>query len=197
VNASRAILWLLVWLPVSCAPDSGAGKTADSSTPPAHQTLSQRMEQKNGYQQDANGNWTAQSGQRSSFETKGKSAYFEGKYQTKTYQAPDYATKSWWGNKSYDPQKYAGNTDASRLKTDSGLSGKGAREAGTAADIHAPYQTGTYATGAARETGHDAVSKPSDTQTDIRRRVFKQPDIIDWREQRSLSLEQSRGILGH
>jgi hypothetical protein len=198
MNTCRSMLWLLVLLPVSCASDSGGGKPADSAAAPAsHKPLSQRLQEKNGYQQDANGNWVPQNDQRSSFEAKGKSPYFQGKYDKKTYQTGEYSKKSWWGNKDYGRQEYAGNTDGSRFQKSSRFDGQGARETGTDADLPGPYQTGTYATKPAREAGRSGITKPSDTETDIRRKVYKEPEIIDWREQRSLSLEQSKGILGH
>ena len=87
--------WLLL-LPVSCASDSGAGKPA-ASTPAAHQPMSQRLEQKNGYTQDAKGNWVPQNDKRSSFESQGKSPYFDGSYGKTAYQTEPYAKKSWWG----------------------------------------------------------------------------------------------------
>lgn len=198
MKLSRPILWLLVWLPVSCASDSGKDSPpADSATAPVHQPLSQRIEQKNGYKQDAGGNWVPVNDQRSSFESKGKSPYFQSQYQTKDYQTQEVARKSWWGTKQYEHQKYAGNTDGSRFRNDSPLGGMGAREAGTAADIPAPYQTGSYATSAAREAGKRDLTKRSDAQTDARRKVYPAPEIIDWKEQRSLSVDQSKGILGH
>ena len=74
----RSILCLLVALPVSCAshPDPG---------PPAtRKSLSQRLEEKNGYKQDPKGNWVPQNDKRSSFESKGTSPYFQGDYQKKS-----------------------------------------------------------------------------------------------------------------
>ena len=194
MNLSRRLLCLLVvWL-VACAPDSTADKPV---APSGHKTLSQRMEQKNGYKQDAKGNWVPQSDQRSSFESKGKSPYFQGEYQKKTYQTDTYSKKSWWGSKDYGRQKYAGNTDGGRFQKSSDFTRQGARETGTNADLPPSYQTSDYATHAARETTHSGIQKKSDTQTDIRRRVYQAPEIIDWKEQRTLSLEQSKGLLGH
>ncbi|MCX6864932.1 MAG: hypothetical protein NTV46_01695 [Verrucomicrobia bacterium] len=194
MNLSRSIWCLLALLPVACASHDDANKPAASDT---HKPLSQRLEEKNGYKQDAKGNWVPRNDKRSSFETQKKSPHFQGDYQKKNYQTNAYAKKSWWGDKEYGRTPYSGNTDASRFKKSSPLTGQGARESGTAAAIPDPYQTGTYATHAAREAGRSNLAKPSDTQTDIRRRVYKEPEIIDWKEQRSLSMEQSKGILGH
>lgn len=184
------MLWLLALLPVSCSNDPESGRPAE------RKPLSQRIDEKNGYSQDANGNWVPQTNKRSSFETQGQSPYFKGKIDKKAYKTGEYDRKAWWGNKDYGRQQYAGKTDGSRFQKDSRFDGKGARESGSAADIPDPYQTDNYATNAAREAGRSSIDRPSDAETDIRRRVYQPPEIIDWREQRSLSLEQSKGILG-
>jgi hypothetical protein len=197
VTQLRQLLWLMWLLPASCAPNSGTTSPTDGATPAPRKSLSQRLEQKNGYKQDAKGNWVPQTDQRSSFETKGTSPYFQGEYGKNSYKTGEYAKKSWWGNKDYGRQAYAGDTDGSRFQKSSGLDGKRAPEASTSADLPDPYQTGTYATNSAHETGKSAIAKPSDTETDVRRRVYQAPEIMDWRQQRSLSVEQSKGILGH
>ena len=193
MKALPHLLGLFALLAVSCA----ALSKADKPAAPEHKSLSQRLDQKNGYKQDAQGSWVPQNDQRSSFETKGKSPYFQGDYSKKTYQTNSYAKKSWWGDKDYGRKPYAGDTDGSRFKKTSRFDQQGAPEAGTAADLPTAYPTGSYATGAAREAGHQGIKKTSDTQTNIRRKVYQTPEIIDWREQRSLSMEQSKGILGH
>ena len=90
----------------------------------------------------------------------------------------------------------ASNTDGSRFQKTSRLQGQGAREAGTNARIPDPYQTGTYATGAARETGATPIGISPNTEIDNRRKNYQQPEMIDWREQRSLTKDQATGILG-
>lgn len=191
MNTPRAIACLSWLLLASCAKDAKPAAEA-----PAHKPLSQRMNETNGYQVDANGNWVPRSDRRSSFESQGESPYFKGDYRKKDYQAGEYAKKSWWGNKDYGRQSYQGETDGSRFQQSSRLDGQSAREGGRAARTPDPYQTGTYATGSARESEAGGIARPSDAETDVRRRVYQQPDIIDWREQRALSVQQSRGILG-
>jgi hypothetical protein len=165
------IISLLPWLLVaSCAKDS-----ASSSTESGFKPLSQRLDENNGYTQDEAGNWVPRVDKRSPYESQGASRYFDKKsnYNQKSYQAGEYARKSWWGNKDYGRKAYAGDTDGSRFRQDSKFQDRTAREAGTG-----------------------NLDRPSDAETDIRRRVFPQPEIIDWREQRSLTLDQSKGILG-
>ena len=192
MKSSRFILCLLALLLASCASDSNNSGRPES----AHRKLSERLNEKNGYKQDANGNWLPQSDKRSPYESKGQSAYFKGQYEKKAYQAGGYSKTSFWGNKEYGSQQYSGSTDGSRFQKNSRFDGKGAREAGNSADIPKSYQTDTYATGAAHEAGNSAIGRPADTETEIRRKAYQAPEIIDWREQRQLTLEQSKGILG-
>lgn len=175
----------------------GAGShTSRPSAGTGYVPLSQRLEQKNGFKQDAGGNWTPQNDQRSSFESQGESPYFKGDYQKKSYSTSEVAKKSWWGSKQYGTQSYAGSTDGSRFKTTSTFSGQGAPESGQTAGLSGAYRTNSYATHAARETKRGHLAKPSNAETDIRRRVYPAPDIINWREQRALTVEQSRSLLG-
>lgn len=194
MNNLRFILSLAACALVSCAKDVASRK--DPATPAPRKTLSQRLDENNGYTQDADGNWVPRNNKRSSFENQGQSPYFQGSYDKKAYKTGEYRKKAWWGNKDYGRQAYAGNTDGSRFQKPSRLDGQGAREAGQDARIPRTYETDGFATGSAREAGQSSLAKPSDAETDVRRRVYQAPPVIDWREQRALSLEQSKGILG-
>ena len=159
--------------------------------------MNQRMTESNGYKQDAKGNWVPQNDRRSEFESQSDSNYAKKDYKKTDYKTGDYAKKSWWGNKDYAAKPYAGNTDGSRFQTKSKLQGQGAREAGTNAKIPDNYKTGDYATGAANEAGATPIKKGSNDQIENRQETFQQPEIIDWREQRKLTMDESKGILGH
>jgi hypothetical protein len=195
VKIPRFAVLIPVILLVSCASDSASKKKEASSTPP-RKTLSERMNEKNGYKQDAEGNWVANNDRRSPYESKGSTYDAKKSFQKKDYETGDFAKKSWWGNKDYDRKSYSGNTDGSRFQTSSALQGEKASETGDTARIPGPYQTDTYTTNTAREAGNKAIDRPSNAIVDSREKVFKQPEIIDWREQRNLSLDQSKGILG-
>ncbi len=196
MKKTRLILLLPAILLAACAADSGNKKTSSSSGT-ALKPLSQRIEEKNGYKKDAEGNWVPMNDKRSSFESKGQDPNFTKDYKKTEYKTGDYAKKSWWGNKDYDSKQYAGNTDGNRFQKSSDLQGKGARESGNAAKIPDSYKTDTYATSAAREANSNPIAKPSNDGIENRRNGFPQPEIVDWKEQRSLSVDQSKGILGH
>lgn len=185
-------LLLPLLLLASCASDSSPEK----SSPPARKTLSERMNENNGYKQDSEGNWKSQNDRRSSYESQGETHDSKKDFKKQAYKAGDYTKKSWWGNKDYGRQTYEGNTDGSRFQKSSALQGKGANEGGTNANIPDNYQTNAYSTGAAREAGGKQIKKGSNTEIENRRSGYEQPEIIDWREQRSLSMDQSKGILG-
>ena len=192
MKARVFILCLIALLTVSCASDSNNSGRPESN----RSSLSERLNEKNGYKQDSDGNWLPQNDKRSPYESKGQSSYFKGQYEKKAYKAGEYSKTSFWGNKEYGRQNYSGSTDGSRFQKNSRLGSQGAREASNSTDISKSYQTDTYATSAAHEAGNTAIGRPSDTETDLRRKTYQAPEIIDWRQQRQLSLEQSKGILG-
>ncbi len=184
----------------SCASKSGADKST-ASAPSGQKSMNERFggggRDPGSYRQDSSGKFYLKDDKRSTFEGK-TDANFAGKsFKKQEYKAGEYAKKSWWGNKEYDRKAYDGNTDGSRFQTSSNLQGKGAREAGNAADIPDNYQTGTYATGDAREAGRAPIPKGTSAAIENRKDDYSQPAIIDWREQRSLSVDQSKSILGH
>lgn len=188
----------LLTLPILVLLASCASEKSESRPSSAPRNLSTRLSESNGYKQDSNGNWVPQNDRRSEFESKGQSHFAQKSFNKKAYQSGDYEKKSWWGNKSYDRKAFAGNTDGSRFQKSSGLESKGAREAARSLNKQDSYATADYATSSARESGAAGVNTPQRAQNQIDRRqeVFEQPEIVDWKEQRTLSLGQSKGILG-
>jgi hypothetical protein len=186
---------------VSCADSKGKGNTSAAATP--------GMQEKDigswanalggsGYTQGDKGQWTPKDGgKRSSFEANRESPYFKGKYAGKEYKTGDYAKKTWLGGKSVDRKAYQGGTDGSRFVKNSRFDGQGAREGSQSAreaSQSANEGSQTYATGEAREATSKTLSKPVDAESKDKR--YPQPDIIDWQQQRALSIEQTKGILG-
>jgi hypothetical protein len=185
---------LFTLLLISCASDD-SNKKNPTATPP-RKPLSERMNEKNGFKQDSEGNWKVENDKRSPYESQGSTYDAKKSFKKTDYKAGDFAKQSWWGNKEYDRQNYTGNTDGSRFQQTSSLQGEKASEAKEKARIAGPYQTENYATNSALEAGNSPITKGTSDAIETRRKAFKQPDIVDWREQRSLSIEQSKGILG-
>ena len=196
MKSIRFIALLPLLFAASCASKSDS----NASAPPPRKTMDERFggggRDPSSYRQDSNGKFVANNSKRSTFEGKTDSNFTGKSYGKQEYKTGDFAKKSWWGNKDYDRKTYGGNTDGSRFQTTSKLQGKGAREAGSAADIPDNYQTGTYATGNARESTNAAIEKGTSAAIENHKDDYEQPEIIGWREQRSLSVDQSKGLLG-
>ena len=171
VKLHRSILWLLVLLPVSCASDSGAEQPPPR--PSAANPLSQRLNESNGYKEDANGNWVPKSDKRSSFETQGESPYFQGRIRQEGPTRPANTPKNPGGETRTTAASNTPGTPmaAASRKTPASMTRAPAKPA-TAADIPDTYQTDNYATNAAREAGKDNLTKPSNAETDNRRERF-------------------------
>jgi hypothetical protein len=200
VKAAHFLL-LLPLLIASCASDSGN----EESRPSRPQGATERSvddwvsqtSKDNGFTQDANGNLVPKSNKRSHYERMGQDPNFQkSAVQKKEYKAGDFSKKSFWGNKEYDRKSFAGNTDGSRFSKASSLGNKDAREAATTSNLKSDYLTNSYSTGSAREAGRKDLAKPENDGIENRRDSFVQPSILGWQEQRSLSRQQSRSILG-
>lgn len=178
---------------IGCADKTDPAKP----TAAAPKTMSERMADSGGYKQDADGAWVPKSDKRSSYDSQRQSAYFKGKIDKKTYKTGDYAKKSWWGTKEYESKRYAGDTDGSRFQTQARQSGQVARLDGVGArESGSSYQTNSIARESARETGTTQIARPTNAGVEARRQVYKAPSVLDWREQRSMSMDRSRGLLG-
>jgi hypothetical protein len=191
---SRAILLLLLVFVASCSTDKSASASA---APQARKSMSERF---NGsaIKQDANGKWPAAMERYSQSDGGRTSPYFtQTSNLAKPYKAGDYAKTAWAGKTTDLPKAaYAGKTDGSRFHTPSRVSAGEAREATSAAVVHDPYQTGDFKTSAARESHAKRIDKPSDAQTDFRRRVTPEPEVTSWQEQRALDMKATKSLLG-
>ena len=184
---------LLGLLVIGCAEEK-----VDHSRPTRKdkKTLSQRLSENQGYTQDSDGNWSPTSDKRSSYVCKRSSPFGQDEVKKKAYSAESYAKKSWWGSKSYETSKYQGDTDGSRFQTEARQAGKVALQDGQRSSLRNSFETNTLESKAARETNASNVLRPRNDYTESQRRTYKAPSVIDWREQRDLSIEESKGILG-
>ncbi|MBX3741712.1 MAG: hypothetical protein KF712_12020 [Akkermansiaceae bacterium] len=208
----RIILAAPLLFLASCASDGGDGggdsatgasgrpsssSSSDTGFKPMRERMNDMMAGRDGgYTKDADGNFLPTSNKRSSFEQNRDSPHFKGDYAKKNFKTNDYSKKSWWGDTQYESKKFGGDTNGSRFQTSSRFQDSGAREANTSAKLPGAYRTNQYGTSAAREAGGNRLGKPSDAETDIRRRVYTPPAVVDWREQRSMSMGETKSFLG-
>ena len=121
---------------------------------------------------------------------------FKGRWENKEYKQGDYRKKSLWGDRDYVTKVY-GTKEAGGYRKDSRFGGKQAGEGGVSfREGDKSYGTGNYATGAAREGRGERISKVSDAETDERRRLFTEPDIIPWQARDGLTVDDTNRMLG-
>ena len=176
-----------------------ADKAADPAKPAIaeHKSMSERLNESGGFKQDADGNWVPKSDKRSSYDSQGESPYFKGKIKKEQYKTGDYAKKSWWGSdKDFGNKKYEGKTDGSRFQTEARQNGQVARDSDRKAKLSGPYETNTLGRESSRESNSSAIPRPLNESVESRRQIYQAPSVIDWRAQREMSMEQSKGILG-
>ena len=186
---SMVLLGSIVCL-ASCG---GSGKP--DPQPSASAGLSDRLNRSYGYQVDDKGNWLPKTDKRSQYEGRGGSAYFNGSVSKKPYSTNQLNKSSWMGGKEVERPSHRLSGSSSNMTSQNRFSSQQAhlnRNLQTPQRIagnHIPGQT-------ALEQGGTRFDRPSDAETDFRRRVFNEPDIIDYRQQRELSIRESRRLLG-
>lgn len=188
---------LLPLVALSLVISSCADKNTDPATPAAApKSMVERLSESGGFKQDSEGNWIPKSDKRSAYDSQRDSPYFKGNIEKGNYRTGEYAKKSWWGSKNYEAGEYAGNTDGSRFQKNARQDGQTARMNGQKARLEGPFETNTITPPDAREASTGNIETSRNSYTESARRSYKAPSVIDWREQRSMSVEQSRGILG-
>ena len=131
---------------------------------------------------------------RSDFEAK-QLTNIGGEYGKKEFAASRYSKKNWSGSRNFDPAKF--DKTKNRWQNDEFFVQKQAREAGNAARAQgSTYGTDNYHSTAASEQGSRRLDRPTDVQTDIRRRVSQKPLIIDKGDYEKMSLDEAKGLLG-
>ncbi len=146
---------------------------------------------------DEAGNPQMKSDLRSTFEGKASNMVSNRDFSGKDYTTRSYAKKRWAGSRGIERKKYEGNTDASRYKMEPWFVQKQALAEGQRARANdRVYETGRYSKTTAVEQQGRRLARPSDAETDVRRRVFREPDIIDWKEQQGLGVKDTNKLLG-
>jgi len=186
-------------LTVGCGADKGASVEPRGS-------LTERLSGGSAlvFSQDANGNWKApQGGKRSEFESGERdNAMFKGEFAGKEYAGTGNAIqkRAWWGGKEEVAKREfvgAGNDAPSALVRSAAWQGQENTSLGVKArEANSRFATGAFATKAAREVSSERLAHPVDAQSETRRRVYAEPEIISWEEQRRMSLGETKRLLG-
>ena len=181
----------------SCGAGSdGDGNLAATESASGLAPLSQRLNEEQGYVRDANGNWVPRNNRRSQFENRTASGTDRrNDYATKRYSAREYQTAEWTRTRSDTPKPYSGDTDGSAFQTTAAAQGQTFRESSARARTPGQYQTSDYLTGASREDSARRHDRPADARVENRRQSPIEPEIIDWRQQRDLGIDQTRSML--
>lgn len=206
----KRLLQLLVipalpWLLGSCGNDGGGGEAAapqaatgdgwDQKSGDLFNDDSTKILDRYGssnplYSKDAEGGSASEGSNRSN-------SQFSKAYDGKDFKTDEYEKKAFWGKKDYVKQVYDGNTDGSRFQKSSRFDGSTARQSGQSARGDGKsYQVSDYGTNTAREGSTEGIDRTSDAETDLRRRVYRQPEVRDWRAKRDISKEETRSLLG-
>lgn len=193
MNPRLLYIFAFLSLPlIGCANKGKDGAQASASVP----SFSERLSESGGFKQDAEGSWAPTSNKRSSFELQRETPHFKGSIEKQAYQTGDYQKKSWWGKKTYEAGEYKGDTDGSRFKKQAKHQGKVAPYGDEKVAKGDPYKTHKLDYQSARESNAADIDKPRNDYAESRKRGYVPPSVIDWKEQRKLSVEQSRSILG-
>lgn len=146
---------------------------------------------------DEQGNPVMKSDLRSSFEGKSSNMAASRDFSGKDYTTKSYARKRWAGNTEYSRKNYDGNTDANHYKMEPWFVRKQAQAEGKQASAQGQtYSTTDFGKTIANEQDSERIERVSDAETDVRRRVYKEPDIIDWKDQQGLGVEDTNRLLG-
>ena len=191
----------------ACADHKSAGAAATASASmasgtaqaAAQKSMSQRF---NGppLKQNSNGEWPDDVSKFSASDSNRVSPYFNEKSTiAKPYKTGQYAKTEWTGKQNAIPKTaYTGSTDGNRFHTASRIQHDDAHESGNAAvTLPGNYKTGSYKTSSAHEAGAKTLDKPANAQVEDRRRVYPEPEVSSWKQQRALDMKTTKGFLGH
>lgn len=175
---------------VSCG---GSGSPEEGLT--AMGGLEDRLNQSYGYQINDKGSWVPKVDKRSQYEGRGSSGYFSGDISKNTFSTNVFNKSSWMGGQEISRTMSGYNGSGNSIGKSNHYSNQ---QASHEHRLQAPTRIdGNHLPGhQANESFGDQAAKPSDAETDARRRVFSQPDIIDYRQQREMNIRQSRSLLG-
>ncbi len=178
-----------------CADKPDSSQAASEASQPRSMNERFNARGKEGYYQDTEGNWKIKDDKRSSFESVGRSPLENQQYSGKAYKPGTVEKPSWWGNTQYQKQSYLGNTSANQYQTTAADAGKSANESGAGSVFSSKsVTTRNINRTSALESNRSNAMQGADAAREAQR-AYAQPDIIDWQEQRSLQLKDTKSWL--
>jgi len=147
---------------------------------------------------DDSGKPRMESDLRSSFESVGGSNFTSGNnFSGKEYTKNTYRKKRWGGESEYKAKSYDGGENTKNYDKEPWFVQKQAGEnTQDASEGKKSFFTRLFGASSAREHTKTNISKPDDVQTNVRRGVFKEPDVIDWKDQPTHSVSDTNRLLG-
>jgi len=129
----------------------------------------------------------------------GKSEYLGNRdFRGKNYATDQYRKDRWGGEKKYENKIFGVKKDGGKFRYSPEFVQQQAKVQGQVASVNGSrYNAGEYKT-ASNPLAKNAkrLSKRSDAATDIRRRVYRQPVIVDGDAYKEQEIKQSRELLG-
>ncbi|MGJ8676974.1 MAG: hypothetical protein ACSHX0_05620 [Akkermansiaceae bacterium] len=120
-----------------------------------------------------------------------------GKYNGKDYARKSYRTERWGGDSDYKIKQFGGSQAARGYDQEPWFVKKQASAQGKTAQVgKESFFTKMFGTSDARENRVSDLKKESDAETNVRRRVFIQPDVISYKEQAELNVSETNQLLG-
>ncbi len=179
-----------------CADKAESNKLASEASKPRSMNDRFNGKGKEGYYQDAEGNWKIQNDKRSSFEGMGQSTLANREFAGKAYTPASVNKKSWWGNTEHSKQAYTGNTTTTQFNKSPNDAAKNAQEGGFRSLFsRKSVNTPRIASQTARESSTSGIARPRATQNESQRSSMEQADIIDWKEQRAMDVQDTKSWL--
>jgi hypothetical protein len=194
MHALRSLLLLLPFTGLwQCASKESESMAATEASKP--RSMSERFNNrgKQGYYQDSEGNWKVQNQQRSSFEQVGRSSLDDKSLRREAYPTERVEKRSWWGKNQYEKPTYQPQS-AQALKTTAAVAGQKAREQNSLADLPDPIKRDGFATQSNSSRNQSRFRDANQAATESANDDLT-PDIMDWKEQRTLQLKDTKSWL--
>lgn len=118
-------------------------------------------------------------------------------FQGKEFTKKEYRNQRWAGKKQFSTKQYAGNTDASKFHHSPHFVQQQAKiQNQYVRDGEKQYGVESIAREGASEETKESLQYSEDSETNIRRKVYKQPLIMSKDEYSDMTVEQTKSMLG-